>query len=50
MNHLRRDKSRLYVVYMFVCYICSAIEVYIHSWLKYIFICHRSIYSFGIEV
>ena len=62
MNHLRRDKSRLYVVYyvcllylfrhrsIYSCYICSAIEVYIHSWLKYIFICHRSIYSFGIEV
>ena len=53
MNHLRRDESRLYVVY-YVCLLylfCHrgiysfTIEVYLHLPLKYIFLWHRSITS-----
>ena len=55
-NHLRRDESRLYVVYV-VYYVCLlylfchrgiysfTIEVYLHLPLKYIFLWHRSITS-----
>ena len=53
MNHLRRDESRLYVVY-YVCLLylfrhrsiySFLIEVYLHLPLKYIFLWHRSITS-----
>ena len=49
MNHLRRDKSRLYVVYMFVIsvlpskYIFIGGRRYLLSPSKYIFIRHRNI-------
>ena len=51
MNHLRRDESRLYVVY-YVCMLylfrhrsiySFTIEVYLHLSSKYIFFRHRSI-------
>ena len=51
MNHLRRDESRLYVVYyIYLLYLFRhrsiysfLIEVYLHPPLKYIFFRHQSI-------